>query len=287
MGNSRAVRCVTALLAGGLLAGCAGEPTAAPSTAPAASVSDAPSATASSTPTATPTPTPTPSPTPTLESVVLVCGNLDKNIEYTPQEIPVAADGTPDFGGLWKQHLGCDTGMGDEEVTETVPVQTPLQRGVVAFARSIGYGEFEGYTNDEQNLYWVFEGCGGNDPKDYYATAKDLSDPQVDEVRLYLTLCPDHPQAKKWRSAISASAAARKAEKDGTRVYDGTYNVPSQMKRGTYVVKDVEDCYWETRDSSGNIVANNFVPAAPRVVAEVGRSAVVFTAEGCGQWNRQ
>jgi len=59
------------------------------------------------------------------------------------------------------------------------------------------------------------------------------------------------------------------------------------MKRGTFVVEDVENCYWETRNSSGDIVANNFVLAAPRVVAKVDRSAVVFTAEGCGQWNRQ
>lgn len=287
MGNLKISLCATALIAGGVLTGCAGEPSAGPSTAPAASVSSTPAPTATSTPTATPTPTPTHTPTPALASVVLICGNLDKDVDYTPQEIPIASDGTPDFSGLWKQHFSCDTGMGDEGVTDTVPVQTPLQRGVVAFARSIGYGEFEGYTNDEQNLYSVAEGCGGNDPADYYATAKDLSDPQVDEVRLYLTLCPNHPQAKKWRAAISASAAARKAEKDGTRVYDGTYKVPSQMKRGTYVVKDVKDCYWETRNSSGNIVANNFVAAAARVVAVVGRSAVVFTAEGCGQWDRQ
>ena len=77
------------------------------------------------------------------------------------------------------------------------------------------------------------------------------------------------------------------AQKNRTQFYDGTYDVPADIKRGTYVVKHVENCYWETRDRNGEIISNNFVLAAPRVVAKVSAAAVVFTAEGCGQWNRQ
>jgi hypothetical protein len=219
----------------------------------------------------------------------LVCGNLDNDVEYEEHTVALAADGTPDYGDLWKQRLDCDASLGDlDEASQTVPVITTLQRGVVAAAKKIGYGEFENETEtDEQILYSVYQYCGSNDPTDPYATMKDFSDGQVDELRLWMVLCPKHPQAKKWRSGIGASAEARKAEENGTRVYDGTYNVPSQMKRGTFVVRNVKDCYWETRDSAGNIIANNFVLAAPRVVAVVGGSAVVFTAEGCGEWNRE
>jgi hypothetical protein len=39
--------------------------------------------------------------------------------------------------------------------------------------------------------------------------------------------------------------------------------VPSEMKRGTFVATNVKDCYWETRDINGNTLANNFVTAAP------------------------
>jgi hypothetical protein len=217
-----------------------------------------------------------------------VCGNLDAGVDYTPHEIPVALDGTPDFTAVWRQHLGCDTSMGNEAVEDAVAVETPLQRAVVALGRKIGYGDYgDESASDEQLLYSVMEGCGANEPGDYYATAEDLSESQIDEIRLWMTLCPKHPQAKKWRAAITSSTAARKAEKSGNRVYDGTYGVPSEMRRGTFIVEDVDDCYWETRDSSGDIIANNFVKAAPRVVAVISSSAVVFTSEGCGQWNRQ
>ena len=53
--------------------------------------------------------------------------------------------------------------------------------------------------------------------------------------------------------------------------------VPSEMKRGTFVATNVKDCYWETRDINGNILANNFVTAAPRVQAIVSTKAA-----GCG-----
>lgn len=271
-----------AVLAMALTAGCGGEPS--PNTTSALSSAPAPRATE----VLTQEPGPTPSTSPTaLESVFLVCGNLDKDIEYTPQEVPVALDGSPDFSALWKERFGCDVGMGDGDVSQEIPVESPLQEAVVASARKIGYGSYgDESDSDEQVLYSVFQGCGSNDPDDYYATADDLSEEQLDEIRLWLTLCPKHPQAKQWRTAMSSSAEARKAEESGARVYDGTYRVPSEMKRGTFVVKDVENCYWETRDSSGKIVANNFVLAAPRVVAKVGSTAVVFSAQGCGQWNR-
>jgi len=284
MGHSRVVM-GAALVTLSLAAGCAADTGGTASTPSASASTSVPPPSV----TATPTPTPTPSPSPTaLASVILVCGNLDDDIDYLPQEDPVDLDGTPNFTSLWEQQFGCDTGMGDGTVTEAVAVETPLQQAVVALGRKIGYGEYgDESDSDAQILYSVFQGCGSNEPDDYYATSKDLSDGQVDEIRLWMTLCPDHPQAKIWRAAISASAEARKAEKSGNRVYDGTYLVPSEMKRGTFVVEDVENCYWETRNSSGDIVANNFVLAAPRVVAKVDRSAVVFTAEGCGQWNRQ
>ena len=222
-------------------------------------------------------------------AVTLVCGNVDKDVEYENHVVALAADGTPNYSDLWKQRLDCDAALGDlDEASKTVPVITPLQRAVVAAAKKIGYEKSGDETDtDEAVLYSVYQYCGSNRSTDPYATMKDFSDSQIDELRLWMVLCPKHPQANNWRAGIAASANARRAEKNGTRVYDGTYNVPSQMKRGTFVVKDVKDCYWETRDSAGNIIANNFVVAAPRVVALVGGAAVVFTAEGCGEWNRQ
>ncbi|MFQ6172557.1 hypothetical protein ACK8HX_13190 [Oryzobacter sp. R7] len=216
-----------------------------------------------------------------MGSVDLVCGNLDTGVDFTVHSVRVAADGSPDFRELWARKLNCDAGM-TGEVVESVPVTTPLQKAVAAAARVADYS-----SGDAGNVYSIYEGCGANDPADYYATESEYSRAQVLELRAYLTLCPKHPQAAKWRKGIAATGQAIEAEENGTRVGNDTYKVPNEMKRGTWVVKDVEDCYWETRDDEGEILANNFVLAAPRVVAKVTRAAVVFTSQGCGTWNRQ
>jgi hypothetical protein len=167
------------------------------------------------------------------------------------------------------------------DVVEYVTVSTPLQKAVAAAARRANYGDA-----DDANLYSVHEGCGSNDPTDYYATESEYSEAQVLELRAYLTLCPKHPQAGKWKAGIAATVEAQKAEANGTRVGNGTYAVPGEMRRGTWAVKNVENCYWETRDADGEILANNFILAAPRAVAKVSTRAVVFTSQGCGTWNR-
>lgn len=283
---------VGAIAAAGLLAACGGTGAAAQATSDVAGpFTSTPAATLPAITTASSTATaPTSSAPPaSVSSVTLICGNLDKDVDYEEHTVALAPDGTPDYGSLWQQRLGCDAGMGDlDEASQTVPVITPLQQAVAAAAQKIGYGEYENATDsDEQVLYSVYQYCGSNDPTDHYATSNDFSDSQVDELRLWMVLCPRHPQATKWRAGIAASAKARQAENNGTRVYDGTYKVPSEIKRGTFVVEDVENCYWETRNKAGRIIANDFVVAAPRVEAVIGSSAVVFTAEGCGQWNRQ
>lgn len=161
-------------------------------------------------------------------------------------------------------------------------VVTPLQESVVTAAQAAGYT-----GSSSEILAQVYAFCASNDPNDAYATMTEYSDGQILELKTWLTLCPTHPQAAKWQAGIEESAKARAAESAGTRVYDGTYKVPEQIQRGTFVVVNVKNCYWETRDAKGNILDNNFVVAAPRVEATIGPKAVVFTAEGCGQWNRQ
>ena len=55
---------------------------------------------------------------------------------------------------------------------------------------------------------------------------------------------------------------------------------------GTYVVFDVEDCYWERLDNAGNIIDNNFVSAAPRVETTIHSSDYAFNSDDCGRWVR-
>ena len=201
---------------------------------------------------------------------------------YSSYKVILQPDGTADYGQLWPLQARCDAGfVGFKGAVEPV---APLQRAVIEMARQAGYSD-----SDAESLYHVYQYCGSNDPDDFYASpgTSGYAPAHVMELKAWMTLCPNHPQAAVWRAGIEAVAKSIAAEKAGTRVYDGTYLVPSEMQRGTFVAMDVKDCYWETRGASGQILANNFILAAPRVEAKVSTSAVVFTSRGCGQWDRK
>lgn len=61
---------------------------------------------------------------------------------------------------------------------------------------------------------------------------------------------------------------------------DGDATIP-----GTYVVLDVEDCYWERLDDKGEIIDNNFIMAAPRVEVTIRSTDYAFNST-CGRWVR-
>lgn len=202
-------------------------------------------------------------------------------VDFTAHTVTISDTGFADYVDLWSKELMCDNGYASLPITESLPVTTSLQTKVVAAARRAGY---EG--TDEEALYSIYNYCGSNNPSDPYMTMELYSNSQVLELGTWLTLCPTHPQAAKWKAVIVASTKPLD-EEDGDQITNGTYRVPSEMARGSYVTTDVEDCYWETRDKNGDIVANNFVIAAPRVVAKVSSRAVVFTSRGCEAWSRQ
>ena len=261
--------------------GCtASSVSAGPASPTLTTTSAAPTSTA---PTRTPTPTPTPTPT-SLGAVEFYCGGGPSQAEYAIRSVQVALDGKADYASVWALQVGCDNHMvANSRVSESVVVSTPLQVAVVAAAKLLPtYKE----NSDTKTLYNIYRYCAGNNPQDSYATMDTYSDSQILELKAWMTLCPNHPQAAKWLAGIAATEQDARLVKDGLRVYDGSSLIPSQMKPGTWVATNVKDCYWETRDANGKILANNFVTAAPRVQATVSSKAVVFNSEDCGQWNR-
>lgn len=219
--------------------------------------------------------------------VSFICGDINAGVDYTVHHVDLNPHGSGQYADIWAAQLRCDNSMTGDSVEETVRIQTPMQKAAVAAAKEAGYEEFN--DSDEEILYSVYMGCAASGPASYYSEATALSDSQAKEVKAYLTICPDHPDVEQWRIAIAAGEEEREAEANGTRIPpSGTYEVPSEMPRGTFIAESVKNCYWETRDADGNIIDNNFVIAAPRVVAEVTSDAVVFTTDGsCGYWNRQ
>jgi hypothetical protein len=73
-------------------------------------------------------------------------------------------------------------------------------------------------------------------------------------------------------------------------VFVGDYKVGTgtgELAPGTYVATNVENCYWERLDANGNMIANNFINAAPRAQVTVRSSDYAVNFEGCGGWVRQ
>ncbi|MBM0239972.1 hypothetical protein JNW88_27820 [Micromonospora sp. ATA32] len=64
----------------------------------------------------------------------------------------------------------------------------------------------------------------------------------------------------------------------------GTFRVGKEIKPGTYVTTDVDGCYWERQNSSGNTIDNYFTNGARRVQVTIRSSDYAFSSERCGEW---
>ena len=105
-------------------------------------------------------PQPTEPPALSIPYTSLICGNLDTGVDYTVHRVPLRADGIPDYSELWPLKLDCDNGMGDVEVSEAVPVITPVQKAAATAAVRASAGA------PAEALYSVYKGCGANDPNE-------------------------------------------------------------------------------------------------------------------------
>lgn len=113
-----------------------------------------------------------------------------------------------------------------------------------------------------------------------------LTESQREEADVAVKFCPEHPDMKKLKKAMKASAVHLKKEEAGERVVNGTYYVPEDAKPGVWRAEGkVEDCYWEVTAADGTIVANNFARAGSEVSFRV-KSGQSFTLEGgCGPFS--
>lgn len=186
---------------------------------------------------------------PTSEQALEVTCSVDGSEVSYP--VTMNAGGTFDFPDAWSQHASdCSIlGAGDNELGNLIGI------------------------------------CAAADPDDVYLDAGyAMSGDQITETAAALEECPRHPYAKQWRAAMDRGRRDAKLEADGRLFNDGTYRVGKEIKPGTYVVLDVQDCYWERQDANGEIIDNNFVAAAKRVQVTVRKSDYGFHAVGCGQW---
>lgn len=142
-----------------------------------------------------------------------------------------------------------------------------------------------GYKDENLNL--LYAECGAT--ASYYITSPTISTNQTTDIAGMAALCPDSPYMEVLlaKSAAAGGVEAKKAEQEA---YDnsygtGIYRVGEAIEPGTYVIDgEIKNCYWERLDSSGNIIANNFLSLAQRVEVTIDASDYSFHTEGCGRW---
>ncbi|MBM0229379.1 MULTISPECIES: hypothetical protein [Micromonospora] len=265
------------------LAGCGGDNR---TTASLPTASASPSASASASPTPTPSPTPPadrdgdgipdssdtypddPKNVPQQEPFVLTCYLTEAFSESSPFTILTGKDGRPDFTEVWAaKAVSCEVGQ------EIQPV-SPVEKAAYKTSKY-----------DDGNISVLYEMCGEVDADDPRAEAGfAASSEQIPEINAALTLCPTHPYAKKWRQAVQRGQVDADLEAQGRLFDSGTYRVGKDIKPGTYVTHDVDGCYWERQNSSGDIIDNYFTNGARRVQVTIRSSDYAFHSENCGEW---
>ncbi|WP_427136699.1 hypothetical protein [Pseudarthrobacter sp. S9] len=234
-----------------LLTGCgAGSPVAAPSPSPSSSTT---SAEPSPSPTrATPKPTPTAVPAGLKYSLSCSAGGASRT-KIT------------DYKAAWATPFDLCT------ADATTGAQSPAEKAA---------GTASGGTSPDtaKYLYALCATTAGH----YFEG--EVSEAQAKEIAAALSLCPDHPKRAALEGSAAAGGALEADRANGKLVYSGKYLVGKDVQPGTWQSQGegVEDCYWETSDAQGRIIANNFTSVSPQFTIKVPPSAAGFTVEGCG-----
>ncbi|PWU56293.1 hypothetical protein DLE60_26505 [Micromonospora globispora] len=245
----------------------------------------------STSPSASGSPSPTPSPTPHADRdgdgipdssdtypddpknilqqapVNLEC-ETENDWEGTLLTVYPGKDGRPDFADVWAaKPSSC-------EIAGRLNIVTAVEKQAYKVSKY-----------DDQDISTLYEICAAVDPDDVYVEAGfAASSEQIPEINAALILCPTHPYAKKWRAAVQRGQVDADLEAQGRLFGSGTYRVGKEIKPGTYVTHDVDGCYWERQNSSGNIIDNYFTNGARRVQVTIRSSDYAFHSENCGEW---
>ena len=203
--------------------------------------------------------------------VTLTCV-MDKDFRTSSTfTVKPGANSVPDFGQTWAAK----------------PYSCKAMRNSAPFSalEETAY-KTSGYTDhDTKTLYAI---CGAVDPEDVYASAGfAASESQILEINAALVLCPGHPQASAWRQAVQQGKVNADHRTAGKRFGAGTFLVGKEIVPGTYFVEgDINGCYWERQNRSGQVIENNFIIAARRVQVSIKSTDYAFHSERCGEWAR-
>lgn len=94
-------------------------------------------------------------------------------------------------------------------------------------------------------------------------------------------------------SPATSAPAPAPSIRQAITITDGVWEVPGEVKPGTYrttVPEDSRNCYWERlrdfEDKIDSIIANDNVKPGTRTIVTIGKTDMGFHAEGCGTWTK-
>ena len=208
-----------------------------------------------------------PTNTPRLPPITLDCELDDFSTEST-YEVARDKDGKPDFTAVWAaKPVSC-------EVEDFLFPVTDVEKAAHKTAKY-----------DDNDISTLYELCAQVDPEDVYVEdGYAASEEEIPEIKAALKLCPKHPHAAKWQAAVKRGEADIELAAQGRLFGSGTFLVGEEIRPGTYFTTDVEDCYWERQNKSGEIIDNNFIISARRVQVTIRSSDYAFHSERCGEW---
>ncbi|RAO19444.1 hypothetical protein LUPAC07_01830 [Micromonospora noduli] len=204
----------------------------------------------------------------------------------TPQQPPVSFE--CDTGNDWDALLTVRPGKDDRpdfsEVWAAKPTSCDAQAEIYpvtdAEKAALKTSKYDG--GDITTLY---EMCAAVDPEDTYLEADfAASSEQIPEINAALLLCPNYPYAKKWRETVKRGQVDADLAAQGRIFGEGTFRVGKEIKPGTYVTTDVDGCYWERQNSTGDTIDNYFTNSARRVQVTIRSSDYAFSSQNCGEW---
>ncbi|GAA3938443.1 hypothetical protein [Actinoplanes auranticolor] len=204
-------------------------------------------------------------------TVTLDCHGQDYgNHEVTVQS---GAKGRPDFSSVWRRKfISCDLVLVDNSQVHIRPI-TAVEKAVDRLAGRDG------------DIGFFYEECAAVDPDDVFTQPGfKIGKENFANTTATLTLCPNHPYAAEWKSALRRGRQEDSLERAGRIFGSGTYRVGKDIKPGTYVARDVDGCYWERQTRNGDVIDNAFVMAASRVQVTIRSTDYGFHTQGCGTW---
>ncbi|MFJ9743117.1 hypothetical protein [Streptomyces sp. NPDC101166] len=137
---------------------------------------------------------------------------------------------------------------------------------------------------DVEKLAVLYGMCAQSGPSAFGYLESAGSPEQLAEVRGALLVCPSHPDKSKLRALVGGAERKNKLESEGRVFGDGVYRVGNEVKPGTYYSTDVEGCYWERTDASGEIIDNSYVIGAKRIQVTIRAGDHSFNSTNCGEW---